>query len=148
MRLRQCWHPSKQPISLVLKDVSMSATRMKKVTTMDRQEDMQWTPSVTCWRIYIRSVAAMEGSDFRHTRLATDDKGDPPKCPQCRHNVEGFSDQRPRESTFLRWTPLVDRPVNLQELMDKLEETKSVSEAWTDCLSCGEQVKVRAVSEF
>ena len=42
----------------------------------------------------------------------------------------------------------MDRPVKLQEVVDKLEETKSVSEAWTDCLSCGEQVKVRAVSEL
>ena len=25
---------------------------------------------------------------FRQIRLATDDKRNPPKCPQCRHNVE------------------------------------------------------------
>ena len=85
---------------------------------------------------------------FRHIRLATDDKGDPPKCPQCRHNVAGFSDQRPRELTFLRWTPSVEGAVNLQQLMDKYEEMKAVSEGWTDCLSCGVQVKVRAVSEL
>ena len=85
---------------------------------------------------------------FRQIRLATDDKRDPPKCPQCRHNVAGFSDLRPRKLTFLRWTPSVDGPANLQRLIEKYEEMKAVSEAWASCLSCGEQVKVQAVSEL
>ena len=85
---------------------------------------------------------------FRHIRLASDDKGDPPKCPNCKRNVAGFSDQRPRELTFLRWTPPVDGTVKLQRLVDKYEEMKAISEAWTGCLSCGEEVKVRAVSEL
>ena len=90
------------------------------------------------------------GSDgrFRHIRLATDDKGDPPKCPICRQNVESFSHQRPRDFTFLRWTPPEDGTVKLQRLMDKHEEMKAVSEAWARCLSCVEEVKVRAASEL
>ena len=38
--------------------------------------------------------------------------------------------------------------VTLQWLVDKYEEQKRICDVWTGCLNCGEQQKVRAVSEL
>ena len=87
-------------------------------------------------------------SRFGHMRVETEDKGNPPRCCKCSHLLASFCDNKSGKLTFLMFRPTQSGTVKLQELIDKCEEEKRNCHVWTGCLNCGEQQKVRAVSEL
>ena len=94
-------------------------------------------------------VKAFTGDNrFGHIRVETEDKGYPPRCCKCSQKLASFCDNKVENMTFLTFQPLQNGTVKLQQLIDKCEEEKRDCHVWTSCLNCGEQQKVRAVSEL
>ena len=85
---------------------------------------------------------------FRHVRVETEDKGNPPRCCKCRELLTPFSDDKSQKLTSLTFRPKQTGTAKLQQLIDKYEEEKRNCDVWTGCISCGEQQTVRAVSEL
>ena len=87
-------------------------------------------------------------SRFRHVRVETADKGNPPRCCKCRELLAPFSESKLRNLTILRFRPTQTGTVTFQQMIDKYEKEKRNCDVWTGCLKCGEQQKARAVSEL
>ena len=85
---------------------------------------------------------------FRQVRNVTEDKGIPPKCSKCTQPLAGFCDPQPQDLSFLNFRPMGSRKVTIQRLLDKYEEMKQDCDAWTACLCCNTQEKVKAVSDL
>ena len=85
---------------------------------------------------------------FGYIRVETEDKGNPPRCFKCSQLLASFCDNKSGKLTFLTFRPTQTGTVMLQQLIDKCEEEKRDCHVWTGCINCGEQQKVRAVSEL
>lgn len=87
---------------------------------------------------------------FRQVRNETEDKSNPAMCNRCRQPLPGFCDLKTRDLSFLTFRTMEreSRKLTIQRMLDKYEEMKRDCEAWTACLHCNEQKKVKAVSEI
>ena len=121
---------------------------MKERHPGERAYDEGWAQEVLHQLLEDLNNEFAEDDRFRHVRVVTEDKSTPLMCSKCRQPLAGFCDSKPSDLSYMNFRPLTSRAVTIQQLLDKYEETKRDCEAWTACLDCKVQQKVRAVSEL
>ena len=121
---------------------------MKERHPGERAYDEGWAQEVLHQLLEAIDKGLAGDARFRQVRIVTEDKSNPPKCNKCRQPLAGFCDPQPRDLSFINFRPMGSGKVTLQRLLDKYEEMKQGCEAWTACLVCKKQEKVRAVSEL